>query len=75
MDKICGILERHERWLETLEPSGEDELKGAHWDAIMHHARLNLEAHELLANNYDLYRKAGIDKIKDERLQSAHAGM
>jgi len=67
MDRICGILERHERFVETLEPSGDDTLKRQHWLIIMEQLRANLELHEMLANNYALYQKAGIDKEMSER--------
>jgi len=68
MDKICGILERHERWIESLEPSGDDQLKRQHWLIIAEQVRANLELHELLANNYALYKTAGIDKEMTERV-------
>ena len=78
MDRICGILERHERWVETLEPSGDDALKRQHWNVIIEQIRANLELHEMLANNYKLYQDAGIDKEATERMEqlakSTHNG-
>lgn len=67
MDRICDILERHERWIETLEPDGDDALKRQHWLIIVEQVRANLELHEMLANNYALYQAAGIDKEASER--------
>ena len=64
MDRIHGILERHERWIETLEPSGDDAAKSQHWDLIMHHIEKNLQAHEMLANTKSM---GGYSIEEDER--------
>jgi len=67
MDRIYGILERHERWIETLEPSGDDALKRQHWLIICEQLRSNLELHEMLANNYALYKQDGVPKELTDR--------
>ena len=66
MDRIYGILERHERWIETLEPHGDDAAKSQHWELIMHHVEKNLTAHEMLSN-------LDVDDEEDERV--AHRPM
>lgn len=50
MDRIPEILHKYERWVESLEPRGDDTLKSAHWDAVGQHAERILHLHEMLAN-------------------------
>jgi hypothetical protein len=50
LDKIYGMLEKHERWVETLEPSGDDKAKLQHWDLILQQIERNLTMHEMMSN-------------------------
>lgn len=50
MDKIHNVLERHERWIETLQPHEGTVDAVQHWEIIMRHIQENLDAHEKFAN-------------------------
>ena len=50
MDTIYSMLEKHETWIKSLEPTGDDAAKEQHWNLILMQIHNNLKLHEMLVD-------------------------